>query len=120
MADKTIDTMEDDIKRMAGNLRPVVAGTLGQGAPMPSTRETVTVSHIHKALDQLIAQATTQADQAYVLLAQLTGANESPTSMRDEPPPAAVFAGMARQIMNVGQQLARLQRAHEALAKVLS
>ena len=126
MADKTIDTMEDDIKRMAGNLRPVVSSTLGQGlgqgAPMPDARERVTVSHIHKALDALTSRATEEANAAWAMLGRMTGANESAPPKASEGAKAAgpVFEGMARQIMDVGQQLDRLAKAREAMQRVLS
>ena len=119
MADKTIESMEDDIKRMAGNLRPVVGGTLGT-APMPDARERATVGHIHKALDALTQQAQEQANAAWALLGQMTGANESGAAKSAEKPSGPVFDVMARQITQVGAQLERLRKANEAMQRVLS
>jgi hypothetical protein len=130
MADKTIDAMEDDIKRMAGNLRPVVGAasvlgtTLGKGldSPMPDARERVTVSHIHKALDALTSRAAEEANAAWAMLGLMTGANESGQPKLSEGAKAAgpVFEGMARQIVDVTQQLDRLRKAREAMQRVLS
>lgn len=124
MADKTIDTMEDDIKRMAGNLRPVVGGNVGRGldSPMPDARTRVTVGHIHTALDALTARVTEDANAAWAMLGRMTGANESAPPKASEGAKAAgpIFEGMARQIVDVTQQLDRLRAAHEAMQRVLS
>src|SRR4029077_6906814 len=127
MADKITDTMEDDIKRMAGNLRPVVHAGLGAsggltGAPMPDARTRVTVGHIHTALDALTARVTEDANAAWAMLGRMTGLNESAPPKASEGAKAAgpIFEGMARQIVAVTQQLDRLRAAHEAMQRVLS
>lgn len=128
--DYAVASMEADVKRMAQTLRPVVGGTLGQGlgasggligAPMPDARERVTVGHIHKALDALTQQAQEQANAAWAAVGQLAGANESGAAKSAELPVGGpVFDTMARQITQVGAQLERLRKAHEAMQRVLS
>jgi len=118
-----LSTMEADVRRMAQTLRPVVnTGGKAIDAPMPDARERVTVSHIHKALDALTSRATEEANAAWAMLGRMTGANESAPPKASEGAKAAgpVFEGMARQIMDVGQQLDRLAKAREAMQRVLS
>ena len=116
---KTMDAMEADVRRMAGNLRPLVVNP--GGARMPDTRDRVTVSHLVKALEALRVEVEAEASTSWALLAALTGAGEGIVEAKAEVVPGGpVFEGLARQIGQVSAQVASLRRAHEALGRALS
>jgi hypothetical protein len=110
----SIDKMEADMRRLAQNVRP--------GLNQARSDDRVTATHLNKALDQLTQAASEQADEAWALAKQLTGIEDSggPQPAEGALKAGPVFEGLARQITDVGRQLARLKRAQEAIARALS
>jgi hypothetical protein len=108
--------LEEDVRRIAQMVRPTVAP-----APMPRVDDRVTVGHLVKALEQLTQAATEAAQVAWGQVTQLTGLEEPANqSVADGKAQAPVFEGLARQITDVGRQLARLKRAQDAIGRALS
>jgi len=117
--DKTVETMEEDVRRMAASIRPAVPGT--PVARMPQVRDKVTVSHLAKALDQLTGEMRQAADAAWTQAMKLTGAKDEAANdvignMKDRP----IFEGLAQQVMDCSGQLARLKQAQAAIERALA
>jgi hypothetical protein len=115
--DDHIDKMEADVRKMAQAIRPAVQ----QVPPMPRTDDKVTITHLRGALSQLTESAMLAAETTWAQAKQLSGLEE-PTSKREpqKVPDGPVFEGLARQIGECAQQLARLKRAQDAIARALS
>jgi hypothetical protein len=122
--DKAVRDMEEDVRAMAARIRPQVGSvTPFEGPPpMPRTDDRVTVTHLHAALDQLTQAAGERADEAWAQAQKLTGAEDKgePQKVEGALAKGPVFEGLARQITDVGRQLARLKRAQEAIGRAIS
>jgi hypothetical protein len=116
MTDQSIEKMEADVRQMAGKLRPAIAAN-----PMPRTDDKVTVTHLRGALSQLTESAMLAAETTWAQAKQISGLEEPALAREPQKvPDGPVFEGLARQIGECAQQLARLRRAQEAIARALS
>ena len=116
--DKAVASMEADVRRMAGALRPTIAST---NAPMPNVSDRVTVSHLQKALDQLREGVAGEAAIAWSIVEHMTGVTDNGAGQRaPSDAKGPVFERLATQITDIAAQLAVLKRAHETLQRALS